>query len=293
MFEGSAVALVTPMQSHGAIDKTSVENLVEWHIASKTNAIVVAGTTGESPTLTAKEHFELISQIVKQVNKRVPVIAGSGSNSTEHTIELTLQAKKAGADACLIVTPYYNKPTQNGLYEHYKTVAEKTQVPIILYNVPGRTGCDLLPETVERLDKISQIIGIKEATGKLDRVTDILNRCPKNFMLYSGDDETAMDFMLLGGKGVISVTANVAPREMANLCQAALAPNKELAGKINQPLMALHKKLFLESNPIPVKWALHQMGRIPEGIRLPLLPFNAKFHDELRAALHAADLDKQ
>lgn len=288
MFRNSIVAIVTPMQMDGTIDKKSLHDLVEWHIAAKTDGIVVAGTTGESPTLTAHEQADLVATVVKQVNKRIPVIAGSGSSSTSHTLELTLNAKKAGADGCLIVTPYYNKPTQQGLFEHYKFIAEKADLPIILYNVPGRTSCDLLPETVERLAKLPQIIGIKEATGKVERAQEILERCGKQFTVLSGDDATALELMLLGAHGVISVTSNVAPRKMHDLCEAATSGNKALAEKINAELMLLHKNLFLESNPIPVKWAVAEMGLIPAGIRLPLLPLDAKFHGALREAIQAA-----
>jgi 4-hydroxy-tetrahydrodipicolinate synthase len=290
MFKGSMVAIVTPMNSDGSIAKESLHDLIEWHIASKTDAIVVAGTTGESATLTAKEQNELITLVVQQVNKRVPVIAGTGSNSTQHTLELTLAAKNVGVDGCLIVTPYYNKPPQQGLYEHYKFIAEKASIPIILYNVPGRTGCDLLPETIEHLAKLNSIIGVKEATGKLERTTDILDRCSPDFGIYSGDDATAMDSMLLGAHGVISVTANVTPYEMHLLCEAALSQNRVLAEKINAKLIPLHNKLFLEANPIPVKWVLNEMGLIPEGIRLPLLPLNSKFHAELKEAMNCAEL---
>jgi len=288
MFQGSMVAIVTPMRMDGTLDEKSLFDLVEWHIASQTDAIIVAGTTGESVTLTTQEQMDVIAAVVKQVNKRIPVIAGTGSNSTQHAIELTLNAKKAGADACLIVTPYYNKPTQNGMYEHYKTIAETCDIPIILYNVPGRTSCDLLPETVERLAKISNIIGIKEATGNLERAKEILKRCGKNFMVYSGDDATAMDLMLNGAKGTISVTANVAPLKMHELCDAAIKGDKALADSINADLMPLHKNLFLEANPIPVKWALYEMGWISSGIRLPLLPLDQKFHDDVRAAMQTA-----
>lgn len=292
MFKGSMVAIVTPMHADGAIDKKSLHDLVEWHIASKTDAIVVAGTTGESPTLTNEEQADLVAIVVKQVNKRIPVIAGSGSHSTHHTLELTLNAKKAGADGCLIVTPYYNKPTQNGLFEHFTYVAKKASLPIILYNVPGRTGCDLLPETVERLAKAANnIIAIKEATGKTERAPEILNRCGKEFTVLSGDDLTAMDLMLLGAKGVISVTANVAPRKMHDLCDAAVSGNKAVAEKINQELMLLHKNLFLESNPIPVKWAVNKMGLIPNGIRLPLLPLDSQFHNAVHEAMRAAGIE--
>lgn len=288
MFKGSIVAIVTPMHIDGSIDKKSLYDLIEWHIAAKTDGIVVAGSTGESAALTTEEHFDLIESAVKQVNKRIPVIAGTGSNSTQHTIELTHHAAQAGADACLIVTPYYNKPTQKGLYAHYEAITQHTHLPIILYNVPGRTASDLLPETVARIAQLKNIIGIKEATGKLERVTDILQRCGNTFAVYSGDDETAMDLMLLGAKGDISVTANIAPRKMHELCEAALTGNKALAEKLNAELMPLHKKLFLESNPIPIKWALAEMGLIPSGIRLPLLPLDSQYHQELKQAMFTA-----
>jgi 4-hydroxy-tetrahydrodipicolinate synthase len=291
MFKGSMVALVTPMLKDGTVDKQSLHDLVEWHIASKTDALVVVGTTGEAATLTSDEQFDIISSVVQQANKRIPVIAGTGTNSTQHTVELTMYAKKAGADAALIVTPYYNKPTQQGLYEHYKHVAASVDIPIILYNVPGRTACDLLPETVARLSKISNIIGIKEATGNLVRAQEILKLCDSKFKLYSGDDATAMDLMLMGGKGSISVTANIAPHKMHNMCEAAISGNKALAEIINGELMPLHHKLFLESNPIPTKWALNQMGLIPPGIRLPLTEFGEKFHGELTKAMREAGVE--
>jgi 4-hydroxy-tetrahydrodipicolinate synthase len=290
MFQGSIVAIVTPMHIDGSIDKKTLCELVEWHIHAKTNALVVAGSTGEAATLTDAEQSDIIATVVKQVNKRIPVIAGSGSSSTQHTLELTKNAKNAGADACLIVTPYYNKPTQNGLFEHYKFIAEKIAQPIILYNVPGRTGCDILPETVERLATVKNIIGIKEATGKLERTQDILKRCGTPFAVYSGDDATALDLMLNGAKGVISVTANVAPQKMAELCKAALAGQIDAAKKINDELMLLHQDLFLEANPIPIKWALNKMGLIPEGIRLPLLKLDAKFHQKIEKALKTAGI---
>lgn len=292
MFQGSMVAIVTPMQRDGSIDKKSLHDLVEWHIESKTDALVVVGTTGEGCTLSNEEQEEILKSVVKQVAKRVPVIAGTGSNCTQHTIELTLNAKKAGVDAALIVTPYYNKPSQEGLFAHYKLVAEKCDLPIILYNVPGRTGCDLLPETIERLSTISNIIGIKEATGKIDRGVEIMKRCGSDFAVYSGDDETALTLMVNGAKGVISVTANVAPAEMHEMCHAALNGNQDSAEKINATLMPLHKKLFLESNPVPVKWALSEMGLIPPGIRLPLVTLNTKFHAELKDAMKAAGIIK-
>ncbi len=285
MFTGSIVALVTPMKKDGSIDYDALHKLVEWHISSDTDALVVTGTTGESATLTDEEKFDITTRVVQQVAKRIPVIAGTGTASTHHTIELTRKAQAAGADAALIVTPYAIKPSQNGLYEHYKAIAEKVTLPIILYNVPGRTACDLLPETVKRLSQIKNIIGIKEATGKLERGIEIAQLCGKNFAIYSGDDATALGLLLDGAQGIISVTSNVAPRKMHDLCKAALTGNKALAEKLNAELMPLHIKLFLESNPVPSKWALHKMGLIPEGIRLPLLPLDAKYHAELEKAL--------
>jgi 4-hydroxy-tetrahydrodipicolinate synthase len=290
-FKGSMAALVTPMHEDGSIDKEALYNLVEWHIQSKTTGLIIAGTTGEGSTLEPDEQFELLSLIIKQVAGRIPVIAGTGTHSTKSTIKLTENAKRAGADACLIVTPYYNKPTQNGLYQHYKTIAETVNMPIILYNVPGRTSCDMLAETVERLSKIKNIIGIKEATGKLDRSQDIYQRCGKSFVILSGDDLTALDLMQHGGaQGVISVTANVAPAQMSQMCDAALRGDFKSAEQINSALVLLHKRLFLEANPIPVKWALQAMGKIKEGIRLPLLPLDSKYHEEVKEALRKAGI---
>lgn len=291
MFSGSMVALVTPMLENGAIDFNALQELLEWHIDAKTSAIVAAGTTGESATLDPEEQFELISFIVKKVAKRIPVIAGAGTNSTKTTLALSNNAKRAGADACLLVTPYYNKPTQLGLYEHYKTIAETVSLPVILYNVPGRTACDLLPETVEALSKVKNIIGIKEATGQLARAVDIMKRCPKSFELYSGDDPTAIELMQHGARGVISVTANIHPEKMARMCDDMAGGNITSAKKINEELNLLHHKLFLEANPIPSKWALQQMNKIASGIRLPLLPLDPKFHQEVKEAmLHAGVL---
>lgn len=290
---GSIVALVTPMHEDGSIDKSSLHDLIEWHISNRTQGLVIAGTTGESATLDVDEQFDLITTVVKQVAKRIPVIAGTGTNSTRSTLKLTDNAKRAGADACLIVTPYYNKPPQNGLFQHYQTIAEKTDVPIILYNVPSRTGCDLLAETVERLSKLPNIIGIKEATGKADRAKEILDRCAKAFHVYSGDDFTAMELMLLGAKGVISVTANVAPAKMHALAQAALSGNQKLAAQLNAELELLHQRLFLEANPIPTKWALHSMGKIKAGIRLPLIPLDKRYHQEVKEALQIAGVAKE
>lgn len=288
MFKGSMVAIITPMNSDGSLDKKALQDLVEWHIANKTDAIIAAGTTGESATLDADEQLEVIKTVIKQVAGRVPVIAGTGSNSTRTTIKLTENAKHAGANACLIVTPYYNKPTQNGLFEHYRAIAEAVDIPIILYNVPGRTGCDLLPATVERLSKIKNIIGIKEATGKIDRTEEIIKRCGKQFEVYSGDDATALELMMHGATGVISVTANVAPLKMHEMCDAALTGNSTLAKQIDNDLVLLHKNLFLESNPIPTKWALHTMGKIQTGIRLPLLTLDKQYHPEVKEALQKA-----
>lgn len=285
MFKGSMVALVTPMQPDGYIDKKSLPELIEWHIAEQTDGLVVVGTTGESATLSAAERAEIIALTVKQVAGRIPVIAGTGTNCTATTIKYSQDAAKAGADACLLVTPYYNRPTQKGLIEHYKAVAASTRLPLILYNVPGRTGCDILPETVAELATVNNIIGIKEATGNLERAAAIRKLCGKTFKLYSGDDATGADFILQGGDGVISVTANVAPRKMRAMCDAALAGDSKGAQSVNAQLMPLHQKLFLEANPIPTKWALNQMGLISTGIRLPLLPLDERYHQDLRAAL--------
>lgn len=288
MFKGSMVALVTPMHEDGTIDKKAFCELLEWHIAEKTQAIIIAGTTGESATLDPEEQFELVKLGVKQVAKRIPVVAGAGTNATRTTLILAENAKRAGADATLIVTPYYNKPTQAGLYQHYKTVAEKIPLPLILYNVPGRTACDLLPETVEQLSKIENIIGIKEATGKVERARDILQRCGEDFEIYSGDDATALNLLLAGAKGVISVTANIAPKKMAEMCEAALNGHPNHAHALNQELMLLHQRLFIEANPIPSKWALHELGKIPSGIRMPLLPLDKKYHHEVKEAMQSA-----
>ena len=288
MFHGSMVALVTPMHKDGSLDYDSLGKLIEFHIENGTDAIVAVGTTGESATLDMKEHCSVLREVVNRVQGRVPVIAGTGANSTTEAIALTRAAMQAGADACLLVTPYYNKPTQEGLYLHYKTIAEAVPVPQILYNVPGRTACDMLPETVKRLSSISNIVGVKEATGNLVRGREILELCGTRMDLYSGDDATAMELILLGAKGNISVTANVAPKAMHEMCAAALRGDRTHAEAINQRLMALHKSLFAESNPIPVKWALHEMGLIPPGTRLPLTVLSAQYHDTIRQALREA-----
>jgi len=288
MFKGSMVAIITPMKQDGSIDKNAFKHLIAWHIAAKTAAIIVAGTTGESATLNKDEHFDLIETAVREAKGRVPIIAGTGTNATESAIVLTQQAKRAGADACLIVTPYYNKPTQKGLIAHYQAIADTTDLPIILYNVPGRTGCDLLPETIAELASIKNIIAIKEATGKIERTKAILQHCGPRFLIYSGDDVTALSLMRSGAQGVISVTANVAPEKMVALCDAALDKRYEEAEKINQELMLLHQHLFLEPNPIPTKWALTMMNKIQPGIRLPLLPLDKQYHDAVKQALQQA-----
>ncbi|HEB98460.1 MAG TPA: 4-hydroxy-tetrahydrodipicolinate synthase, partial [Thiotrichales bacterium] len=269
-------------------DDESLAGLIDFHVTHGTDAIVAVGTTGESATLDEKEHCAVIRRVVELAGGRIPVIAGTGANSTTEAISLTRCALEAGADACLLVTPYYNKPTQEGLYLHHKAVAEAVPIPQILYNVPGRTAVDMLPETVDRLSHISNIVGLKEATGDLDRMKEILNRCGDRLDLYSGDDATAREFVLGGGKGVISVTANVAPQAMHDMCAAALAGDRTTAEAIDGRLAALHRDLFAESNPIPVKWALHEMGLIPPGIRLPLTPLSPQYHDTVRAALRQA-----
>jgi len=288
MFSGSMVALVTPMQEDGSLDGDSLDKLIEWHISSGTDAIVAVGTTGESATLTVKEHCDVIRQVVEKVNGRVPVIAGTGSNSTAEAIELSQHAKDLGVAAVLLVTPYYNKPTQEGLYLHYKAIAEAVDIPQILYNVPSRTSCDLLPETVARLAGISNIVGIKEATGDVERVNKIKSLCGDNIELYTGDDANTVDFILAGGVGAISVTANIKPAEMHAMCQAALTNDEYTARNIDRDLRLLHERLFLEANPIPVKWALAEMKLIPTGLRLPMTVLSEKYHMPVREALNAA-----
>jgi len=290
MLQGSLVAIVTPMFEDGRLDTPSLNALIDYHIDQGTDGIVIVGTTGESPTVDFEEHCLLIKTAVSQVNGRVPVIAGTGANSTKEAIVLTQKAKELGADACLLVAPYYNKPTQEGLYQHFKAVADAVDIPQILYNVPGRTGCDISNDTTLRLAAHKNIVGIKDATGGLERGTDLLIRAPQDFAVYSGDDATAMPLMLLGAKGVISVTANVAPKLMHEMCLAALAGDVKAARNINAKLFALHQKLFVEANPIPVKWVLQQMGLIKTGIRLPLVNLSAQYHDVLRAAAQAAQI---
>ncbi len=292
MFQGSMVALVTPMREDGSIDYPAMDKLLEMHIEAKTDAIVAVGTTGESATLTLheKEHCDVIRHVVKRVRGRIPVIAGTGSNSTAEAIQLTSCAKEAGADACLLVTPYYNKPTQQGLIQHYTAISKAVAIPQILYNVPGRTVCDMHIETVDALSKIPNIVGIKDATGEVSRAKDIVDCCGDRIAVYSGDDALALDVVKVGGKGVISVTANVAPRQMHAMLTAALAGDFTTALEINVNLERLHHDLFLEANPIPVKWALAEMGLIAGGIRLPLTVLSTQYHESVRQALHKANI---
>ncbi len=290
MMQGSLVAIVTPMFEDGRLDIPSLNALIDFHIDQGTDGIVIVGTTGESPTVDFDEHCLLIKTAVSQVNRRVPVIAGTGANSTKEAINLTQKAKELGADACLLVAPYYNKPTQEGLYQHFKAVADAVNIPQILYNVPGRTGCDISNDTVLRLVVHPNIVGIKDATGGIERGTDLLLRTPQDFAVYGGDDATAMALMLLGGKGVISVTANVAPKLMHEMCVLAIAGDVMAARAINAKLFALHQRLFIEANPIPVKWVLAEMGLIKTGIRLPMMNLSAQYHEALRNACAAAEI---
>lgn len=290
MLQGSLVAIVTPMFEDGRLDIPSLNALIDFHVEQGSDGIVIVGTTGESPTVDFDEHCLLIKTAVGQVNGRVPVIAGTGANSTKEAITLTQKAKELGADACLLVAPYYNKPTQEGLYQHFKAIADAVDIPQILYNVPGRTGCDISNDTVLRLAAHSNIVGIKDATGGIERGTDLLLRAPKDFAVFSGDDATGMSLMLLGAKGVISVTANVAPKLMHEMCAAAVAGDAIAAREINAKVFALHQKLFVEANPIPVKWVLAQMGLVKSGIRLPLVELSAQYHDVLRNACKPAQI---
>ncbi len=291
MIRGSIVALVTPMDDAGAVDEKSLENLIEFHIEQGTDAIVSVGTTGESATLNEDEHCAVIRKTVEVVSGRIPVIAGTGANSTTEAISLTQRAKEVGADGCLLVTPYYNKPTQEGLFLHYKAIAEAVDIPQILYNVPGRTACDMLPETVVRLSSIKNIIGIKEASDlSVQRQHEIRSLCGEDFLLYSGNDDTGCQFCLEGGDGVISVTANVAPALIHEMCQAALGGEQKRAEIIDLKLAALHRDLFLEANPIPVKWAIHEMGFMGLGIRLPLTRLSSKYHEAVRNAMRQANI---
>ncbi|WP_105534329.1 4-hydroxy-tetrahydrodipicolinate synthase [Solimicrobium silvestre] len=292
MITGSLVAIVTPMHADGSLDIPGLRKLIDWHISEGTDGIVIAGTTGESATVSVEEHRELIQVAVEHTNKRIPVIAGSGGNSTQEAIALTAYAKEVGADASLQVVPYYNRPTQEGMYQHFKKIAESVDIPLILYNVPGRTASDMSNETIARLAQIPNIVGIKEASGNIGRDIELLAMVPEGFAIYSGDDLSAMALMLCGGKGNISVTANIAPRAMHELCVAAMAGDIAKAKAINQPLIPLHMKLFIEPNPVPVKWAMAEMGLIPTGIRLPLVTFSSQYHETLANSLRAVDLLK-
>jgi len=288
MFHGSMVALVTPMHTDGSLDFSALDRLVDFHVDAGTDAIVSMGTTGESATLDEREHIEVVRRTVTAAAGRIKVIAGTGANSTSEAINLTRLAREAGADACLLVTPYYNKPTQEGLYRHFKTVAEAVDIPQILYNVPGRTAVDMSAETTARLSELSNIIGIKDATGDMKRAEELKSLCEDGFELYSGDDATTLDFIARGGLGCISVTANVAPTKMHRMCELALSGDRDGARAINDSLEPLHQRLFLESNPIPVKWAVARMGLMDGGIRLPLTPLSESFHDQLLDAMRHA-----
>jgi 4-hydroxy-tetrahydrodipicolinate synthase len=290
MLTGSIVAIVTPMLEDGRLDFERFKALIDFHIEQGTDGIVVVGTTGESPTVDFDEHKELIRLAVAHARGRIPIVAGTGGNSTVEAIELTQSAKNAGADACLSVVPYYNKPTQEGLYRHFRAIAEAVDIPQIVYNVPGRTVADLANDTTLRLAQIPNIIGIKDATANIERGSDLLRRVPKDFAVYSGDDATGLALILLGGKGIISVTANVAPRLMHEMCAAALAGDLKKSREANFRLLGLHTRLFVEANPIPVKWAVAQMGLIGTGIRLPLTPLSQQFYETVREAMRQADV---
>lgn len=288
--QGSIVAIVTPMFEDGGVDWKSLEKLVEWHIQQGTHSIVAVGTTGEASTLSMEEHIKVIQEVIRVANKRIPIIAGTGANSTLEAIELTQAAKDVGADAALLVTPYYNKPTQEGLYQHYKAIAEAVEISQILYNVPGRTGVDMQNETVIRLADVKNIVGIKDATGDIPRGKALIDGLNGKIAVYSGDDATAWELILLGAKGNISVTANVAPKQMSEVCEAALAGEQAKAQDLNQQIANLHNILFCESNPIPVKWALHEMGYMGTGIRLPLTPLAEQYREPLRNGLKVAGI---
>ena len=290
MIQGSIVAIVTPMRADGSLDYPRLKSLVDFHVAEGTDGIVIVGTTGESPTVNVDEHCELIRAAVEYAAGRIPVIAGTGGNSTSEAIELTAFAKQAGAAASLNVVPYYNKPTQEGLYRHFKAIAEAVDLPLILYNVPGRTVADLGNDTTLRLSQVPGIVGIKDATGNMERGADLIKRVPRGFALYSGDDASALAFILLGGHGTISVTANVAPRLMHEMCSAALAGDLAKAREINSRLLGLHRHLFVEANPIPVKWAVSRMGLMEEGIRLPLTPLSSEHRERVLQAMREAGI---
>ncbi|MNK12681.1 4-hydroxy-tetrahydrodipicolinate synthase [compost metagenome] len=285
MIQGSLVAIVTPMHADGSLDLPGLRKLIDWHIAEGTDGIVIVGTTGESPTVSVDEHCELIRVAVEHTAKRIPVIAGTGGNSTSEAIELTQFAKDVGADASLQVVPYYNRPTQEGMYQHFKKIVESVDLPAILYNVPGRTVADMSNDTILRLSKVPGVIGVKDATGNIGRGTELLRLARKDFFVYSGDDATAMALMFCGAKGNISVTANIAPRAMHQLCDAAMNQRVAEAVEINNKMIPLHTKLFIEPNPVPLKWAMAELGLIPSGMRLPIVPLAAEYHDIVRAAM--------
>ena len=289
-YKGSNVALITPMFDDGAVDYDALNNLIDFHIDAGTSSIVSVGTTGESATVGVKEHLKIIKHTIQYAAKRIPIIAGTGANSTSEAIELTQEAKNLGADACLLVTPYYNKPTQEGLFHHFKLIADSVDIDQILYNVPGRTAVNMSVETTARLSEISNIIGIKDATGDLTIIRELVKSCPEDFLLLTGDDATALDFLLLGGHGGISVTANVTPKELQKVYMTAIAGNAEVARQANKELTNLHQNLFLESNPIPVKWALHKMGLCSKGIRLPLLELSSEFRPVIENDLKELNL---
>lgn len=286
---GSLVAIVTPMQSDGSLDLPALRKLIQWHIESGTNAIVIVGTTGESATLSTEEHCDLVAYCVDEVKGQIPVIAGTGSNNTAEALFFTESAKKNGADAALLVTPYYNKPSQEGLYQHFKAVAEAVDIPQILYNVPARTACDLQLETVKRLAVLTNIVAIKDASGDISRGLELIQHCGDQLAIYSGEDALSLPLMLAGADGTISVTANVAPAPMAKMCALALAGNEAEASQVNASLALLHQDLFVQANPVPVKWLLREMGRIGKGIRLPLVELDTQYHVKLREALAATD----
>jgi len=288
MIKGSIVAIATPMHEDGSLDLVALSSLLQWHVEKGTDGIVAVGTTGESATLSVEEHCTVVSHVVQEINGRVPVIAGTGANSTTEAIELTEAAKKAGADACLLVTPYYNKPNQRGLVAHYTKIAESVDIPQILYNVPGRTACDMLPDTIKILSEVPNIVGVKEATGDIGRGKEVIQLCSDDFAVYSGDDATSLELILAGAVGTISVSANVAPDQVHEMCRLAMAGEDEAAGKINEKIACLHELLFLEANPMPVKWALKEMGLIGPGIRLPLMELDAVYHEQLQQALYAS-----
>lgn len=290
MFRGSLVAIVTPMLDDGELDLERFRALIDFHIAQESDGIVVVGTTGESPTVDFEEHHLLMQVAVEHARGRIPIIAGTGANSTREAIDLSIYAKEAGVDACLSVAPYYNKPTQEGLYQHFRAIAEAVDIPLILYNVPGRTVADITNDTALRLAQIPNIIGIKDATGDMGRGSDLLHRAPSDFVVYSGDDVSALALMLLGGQGVISVTANVAPKLMHEMCVAAMAGDHQTARAINNKLMRLHIDLFVEANPIPVKWAVARMGLIEHGIRLPLTRLSSQYHQLVKEAMDLAQI---